>query len=218
MKVQSICELFNKQSSTTKNMSSSDDSNEKSVTELIDAVPYADGELSNIERRRVLLLIKEETQFMQPYQSETIIDTPIDSTPILKNTYIEFIKNNKKLPTTIINESIQSQLQNDKNQKINLSLLQPNAKSHWTFYVNELNQQHESLQQQKQQIQQQVTQLQAKRKREQLEFSNRERVLKDEMWSLVRSSFRVNKGVQDLETTCSKYRRILDEQQQQPEE
>ena len=30
------------------------------ASQLIDSVPYADGELSNVDRRRVLMLIKDE--------------------------------------------------------------------------------------------------------------------------------------------------------------
>lgn len=196
------------------------------VRQLIDCVPYVDGEPSNVDRRLVDMLIKEELErnksVAQKEEQNGQKDTLVFKDEILQNTYIEFVNNRCKLPPIQEHWSLPSQIQNDKNQKINLSLLQSNAKTYWTAYLDQLDQMLSGLQHEKKQIDSQLLQLQAKRKREQTEFGQREQMLKNEWWSLVRGCARVNKGVNDLEVVCHKYRRILEEkeetQQQQQED
>jgi hypothetical protein len=201
------------------------------VRQLIDCVPYVDGELSNVDRRLVDMLIKEEMErnksVAQKEEQNGQKDTLVFKDEILQNTYMEFLNNGYKLPPIQEQWSLPSQIQNDKNQKINLSLLQSNAKAHWTAYLDQLDQMLSALQHEKKQMDSQMQQLQAKRKREQTEFGQREQMLNNEWWSLVRGCVRVNKGVNDLEVVCHKYRRILGEreetkqhqqQQQQQEE
>jgi hypothetical protein len=188
------------------------------VRQLIDCVPYVDGELSNIDRRLVDMLIKEEMErnksVAQKEEQNGQKDTLVFKDEILQNTYMEFLNNGYKLPPIQEQWSLPSQIQNDKNQKINLSLLQSNAKAHWTAYLNQLDQILSALQHEKKQMDSQMQQLQAKRKREQTEFGQREQMLNNEWWSLVRGCVRVNKGVNDLEVVCRKYRRILGEREE----
>lgn len=179
-----------------------------------------------MDRRLVQLLIDEELQHQGQQQlphldrDENGGETTVFKDSILQATYELFLQHECKFPKIDYTPTlVAAQLQNDKNQKLNLSLLETHAKTYWTAQLHQLSALHTHLSDQKLKIEQDLSRLQLKRKREQLEeFERRESGLRTEWWSLVRSLNRVLNGVNDLEETCSKYRRILEERDERKEQ